>query len=147
MAVSLIEGLAEQARIGDDDTFRMPNGSEIAVSRVKQRYADFAGQYGFREVARRIAREHWLGDAADDICKKQGQNVSVFGHTHDATIDKDSLFVEDRIYANAGTWCDDNKKAHCVEIDKPARGGRVVVRLRTVGENGAIENTRREEVG
>ena len=40
----------------------------------------------------------------------------VFGHTHNALIDKDFFLVKDRIYANTGCFCKDN--AYCVEIDK-----------------------------
>ena len=45
-------------------------------------------------------------------------DVIIFGHSHDWKLDKDSWFVEDRIYANCGTWCDDEKSCTFVETQK-----------------------------
>jgi UDP-2,3-diacylglucosamine pyrophosphatase LpxH len=64
-----------------------------------------------------------LGTVADQLCR-DGVNIVVFGHSHDTKMDKDSWFVEDRIYANCGYWCGfgDQEKiednAHFVQTDK-----------------------------
>ena len=51
----------------------------------------------------------------DRLSAKKGYKIVIFGHTHKAKIDKDSLFVADRIYANTGCWS--QKKAHCVIVE------------------------------
>ncbi|MHC4694508.1 MAG: metallophosphoesterase [Planctomycetota bacterium] len=63
-----------------------------------------------------------LGTVADQLCR-DGVDIVIFGHSHDTKMDKDSLFVKDRIYANCGYWCGLGEKdkiqdhAHFVETD------------------------------
>ena len=45
-----------------------------------------------------------LGTVVDQLCS-DGVEIVVFGHSHDTKMDKDTLFVKDRIYANCGYWC------------------------------------------
>ncbi len=68
----------------------------------------------------------------------------VFGHTHNAMIDKDFFLVRDRIYANTGSWCKDN--AYCVEIDKNDTPATTCVRLQRVDQRGRIQKTQSEEI-
>ena len=42
-----------------------------------------------------------LDPVADSICKKGGTNIVIFGHSHRAELDRDSLLVDDRV---AYTW-------------------------------------------
>ena len=62
-----------------------------------------------------MAEIGFLGNLADRLCKKNDTNVVIFGHSHDWKLDKDKWFVDDRIYANCGTWCDDSKPYTWVE--------------------------------
>jgi UDP-2,3-diacylglucosamine pyrophosphatase LpxH len=54
---------------------------------------------------------------ADQICKRSGTNIVVLGHSHKPEIDKDSWFVDDRIYANAGAWCEKATSGSFVEVE------------------------------
>jgi hypothetical protein len=82
---------------------------------------------------------------ADRICQEKQYKVAVFGHTHRNYMDKDWLFVDDRIYANTGSWC--INEAHCVEIDyKPGSSPSVMVRLLKVGGDGSYKTKSMESV-
>jgi len=61
--------------------------------------------------------------------------VVVFGHTHAAKIDKDSLFVKDRVYVNSGNWC--GKEAHCVVVE-PGDNGKTAASLLSIDAAGEI---------
>ena len=61
--------------------------------------------------------------------------VVVFGHTHTAKIDKDSLFVKDRVYVNSGNWC--GKEAHCVVVE-PGDNGKTAASLLSIDSGGEI---------
>ncbi len=132
---SIIEALAERA---DVDKVTMPGNKEMTVEEVKERYKNLAQQHklGLWQLKTRILKEGNLGDNADEQCKTWGFNLVLYGHTHNAKIDKDSIFVEDRIYANTGTWCRDD--AHCVIVEKfPIKDG-VRVTLAEVDASGKI---------
>ena len=100
---------------------------EVPFGDIRTRYRTLFGDWV-------QAKGHWfaiqmimselnrLGTVADKMCGN-GVNIVVLGHSHDTKMDKDSWFVEDRIYANCGYWCgygEPNKvadNAHFVETD------------------------------
>ena len=142
---SIIEGLSERANMGDKDSIRMPNNKEITIAELKERYERLSYVYNKRELIVDLYQRRYLNGPADRLCQKYDFNVVVFGHTHNAMIDKDYFLVEDRIYANTGSWCKDN--AYCVEIDKSPRPGRPVkVNLYTVNPDGSVKRQGTEKV-
>ncbi len=91
--------------------------------RYKSLFEDWVNAKGYWFAVQMIMSElNRLGTVADKMCK-DGTNIVVLGHSHDTKMDKDSLFVEDRIYANCGYWCGFgqpnkiNDNAHFVETD------------------------------
>ena len=113
---TMIEGLAERAGMGDNDSIKMPGGKELTIKQAKNRYARLSDLYSTREFIKELWDRSALGMHADKLCKKADVSVVIFGHTHKAVLDKDFFLVKDRIYANSGAWCKDN--AYCVEVDK-----------------------------
>ena len=60
-------------------------------------------------------------------------------------IDKDFFLVQDRIYANTGSWCKQN--AYCIEVDKQPDSARPTkVTLHKVGGKGQILDSKSEQV-
>ena len=142
---SIIEGLAERVNMGDDDPIQMPNKREITIGELKERYEKLSDVYNKRELIADLFQRRYLNGPADRLCQKYDFNVVVFGHTHNAMIDKDYFLVEDRIYANTGSWCKD--KAYCVEIDKSQRASsKVRVNLYSVKEDGSLKRKATEKV-
>jgi UDP-2,3-diacylglucosamine pyrophosphatase LpxH len=142
---SIIEGLGERVNMGDDDKIQMPNGREITIGDLKQRYEKLSDVYSKRELVADLFQRRYLNGPADRLCQKYDFNVVVFGHTHNAMIDKDYFLVEDRIYANTGSWC--KEKAYCVEINKTARtSGKVRVNLYRVKDDGSLTRKASESV-
>ena len=97
-------------------------GESVKAGNIQKMYADLYDEWGARRGTGKafkslVAEIGWLADIADNICKSSGPNVVVFGHSHRAELDKDSWFVDDRIYANCGTWCDDDKPPNFVEVE------------------------------
>lgn len=112
-----IEAVTERVGMKPTDKFKMPGGAEVSIEEVKQRYKNLGQQYGSYKAAKRAFRDlRGLDGAADEVSRDRSCNVVLFGHTHHATLDKDTFLVEDRIYANSGTWCEGT--AHYVEVDK-----------------------------
>jgi UDP-2,3-diacylglucosamine pyrophosphatase LpxH len=119
LAACVFEAMVEEARLGANAEFTMPTalwgGDSVKMSAVAELYANLYGEWVERKgpgVAFKalVAEIGWLEDVADTLCKKNGPNTVIFGHSHGAEMDKDNWFVDDRIYANCGTWCDDDKK-------------------------------------
>jgi UDP-2,3-diacylglucosamine pyrophosphatase LpxH len=116
-------GLSENAEIIMGTNDRKGNGKPVTASAVKEKYANLYEQweshYGkgmaFKSVMAEIG---YLGDLADYLSKKGDTNIIIFGHSHDNELDKDSWFVKDRIYANCGAWCDENKPCSFIETQK-----------------------------
>jgi len=106
----------------------------VKASEVKQKYANLYEQwestYGkgmaFKAVMAEIG---YLGDLADYLSKKGDTNIIIFGHSHASELDKDSWFVDDRIYANCGAWCDEKEPCAYVETEKNDEKERYFVRL------------------
>lgn len=80
-----------------------------------------------------------LDDFADMLSKKGDTNIIIFGHSHKSDLDKDSWFVKDRVYANCGSWCDEEEPCTFVETQKDNEERVHHVRLNR-WKNGAVEN-------
>ena len=142
---SIIEGLGERVNMGDEDPILMPNEKKITIGKLKERYEKLSDVYNKRELIADLFQRRYLNGPADRLCQKYDFNIVVFGHTHNAMIDKDYFLVEDRIYANTGSWCKD--KAYCVEIDKsPRASGKVRVNLYSVRDDGSLKRKATETV-
>jgi UDP-2,3-diacylglucosamine pyrophosphatase LpxH len=124
---------ASSATTGKD---KKENDEHVSVTagQVKEKYAALYDQwierYGkgiaFRAMMAEIGL---LGRVADGLCKQNDTNIVVFGHSHDCKLDKDVWFVEDRIYANCGTWCDEEKPCTWVESQKDRGKKRHIIRV------------------
>lgn len=127
-APAVFEAIMEEAKLDLDTTeFSMPkrNGQNVSIKakEISERFQNLYDQWkervgagiAFKSV---LAEIGYLDDAADRLCKKNDTNIVIFGHSHDWVLDKDTWFVDDRIYANCGTWCDSpGKKWTYVEIE------------------------------
>lgn len=131
---SVFEAMLEEAGLPDDVAIMMPESVTIKASEVKEKYANLYDQwqsnYGkgmaFKAVMAEIG---YLGDLADYLSKKGDTRIVIFGHSHDSELDKDSWFVKDRIYANCGTWCDEEKPRSYIETVKSKKNRVHHVRL------------------
>ena len=138
LGASVFEAVLEEAGLDDDTKILMPKRNDkvkiITAGQVKEKYAALYDQwierYGkgiaFRAMMAEIGL---LNRVADGLCKQNDTNIVVFGHSHDCKLDKDEWFVEDRIYANCGTWCDEKKKCTWVESQKDRGKKRHIVRV------------------
>jgi len=139
---SIIEGLAERAGMKD---ITMPNRKKISIDELKVRYGKLSEIYSKSELISDLYQKRYLNGPADRLCRKYDLNIVVFGHTHNAMIDKDFFLVEDRIYANTGSWCKEN--AYCVEIDKsPNPSKPTQIFLHKVNGHGKIINSTKREL-
>lgn len=133
---AIIEAMAEWANV---DKIVMPGKREVSVDTIKQRYKNLSAQHniGLGHIAALAWQEGNLGKVADSLCKQWGFNVVLFGHTHGPKLDKDWFFVEDRVYANTGTWCEE--EANCVILEKYPIKSEVRVHLVDVDQDGNIQ--------
>ena len=69
----------------------------------------------------------------------------IFGHCHQWELDKDSWFVDDRIYANCGTWCDEKKPCTFVESQKDKNERIHIVRVMK-WKDGKVKELDKQEV-
>lgn len=142
---SIIEGLAEKAEMKDSDQVRMADQKKVSIGELKDRYDKLSEIYNINELINDLYQRRYLNGPADRICQKYDFNVVVFGHTHNALIDKDFFLVEDRIYANTGSWC--KNKAYCVEIDKnPDSSNSIKVYLHKIDKQGKIIGTKQRQL-
>jgi UDP-2,3-diacylglucosamine pyrophosphatase LpxH len=74
-----------------------------------------AARYSLFTAVKKLMEDWELERLGDRLSAKKGYKIVIFGHTHKTKIDKDSVFVADRIYANTGCWS--QKKDHCVIVD------------------------------
>ena len=117
---------------------------------VKNKYANLYEQWqervgrgmAFKAIMAEIGH---LGSLADHLCKKSDTNIVIFGHSHDSRLDKDSWFVDDRIYANCGAWCDKKKEKTFVESQKDENKRVHYVRL-MAWKDGKVEKMGEESV-
>jgi UDP-2,3-diacylglucosamine pyrophosphatase LpxH len=142
---SIIEGLAERAGMKSNDKIKMPQQKHITIDALKQRFARLEHVYTKSELIRDLYGRRYLHGCADRICRKYDFNIVVLGHTHNALIDKDFFLVDDRIYANTGSWCKPN--AYTVEIDKRSRSGEPIrVMLHQIDTSGGIAHTQQHRL-
>ncbi len=141
---SIIEGLAERAGMHDKDSIKMPDQKKVSIGSLKERYEKLSEIYSLSELISDLYQRRYLNGPADRLCQKYDFKVVVFGHTHNAMIDKDFFLVEDRIYANTGSWCKNN--AYCVEIDKSDASNTTQVFLHKIDKKGKISDTQMKEV-
>lgn len=95
----------------------------VTAAEIKQRYACLYDQWkeihGMGSAFKAIMAETGLlNRTADHLCRQRDTNIVVFGHSHSWKLDKDTLLVDDRIYANCGTWCDRKQPCTWVESRK-----------------------------
>lgn len=123
VAASVFEAVLEEANIPESATIAMPDNTSITVHEVKERYADLYDRWcdthkGFGAGVRAVLAEfNYMDDMADQLCKRGGTNIVVLGHSHKPEIDKDTWFVDDRIYVNAGAWCEKEASGSFVEVE------------------------------
>ena len=129
---AVIEGLAERA---DAERIVMSEQETISVDQVKSLYTNLAYHDQPFKVGRKLANEGDLEKFGDKLSEQHGYKAVVFGHTHTAKIDKDSLFVNDRVYVNSGNWC--GKEAHCVVVE-PGDNGKTAASLLAIDSDGEI---------
>jgi UDP-2,3-diacylglucosamine pyrophosphatase LpxH len=129
---AIIEGLAERAKA---QQIIMSEQQTVSVDEVKSLYKNLEFHDQPFKVGRKLVSEGDLEEFGDRLSEKHGYKVVVLGHTHAAKIDKDSLFVKDRVYVNSGNWC--GKEAHCVVVN-PAGNGKTKVSLHAIDNGGEI---------
>lgn len=154
LAESVFEALLEEAGLPEDAEIKMRGTTghtyKVKANEIKEKYADLYAQWQTNRGAgiafkALMAEIGYLGDIADNICKNSGTNIVIFGHNHDNELDKDSWFVDDRIYANCGSWCDPNKPYSFIETEKDKTRGEHIVRL-CYWEKGAIKIIKEKKV-
>ena len=123
----VLEAVIEEAHLDEDIEYkvRKKNGDfqPISALTVKEQYKDIYDDWPTQNVSKHraiFAELDMLGPIADKLCKNGSYKVCVFGHSHKSEIDKDTWFVNDRIYANTGYWC--GSKCTFVEIEKDTKG-------------------------
>jgi UDP-2,3-diacylglucosamine pyrophosphatase LpxH len=138
LPASVFEAVLEEAGLDEDTRILMPKKNSkaqfVTAKEVKDRYAGLYDQWketkgtgvAFKALMAEIG---FLGNLADRLCKGSDTNIVVFGHSHDWKLDKDEWFVSDRIYANCGTWCDEEKPCTWVESQKDRDARRHFVRV------------------
>jgi UDP-2,3-diacylglucosamine pyrophosphatase LpxH len=138
MAASVFEAVLEEAGLDETTDIVMPkrNGKDkiVTAEQVKNKYAALYDQWkeihgSGMAIKALMAETGLLGRMADHLCKHSDTNIVVFGHSHDWKLDKDTWFVENRIYANCGTWCDEEKPCTWVESQKDRANNKHFVRV------------------
>ena len=129
---TIIEGLAERAKA---DQVILTEQENISVSQIKSLYANLEYHDQPFKVGKMLANESDLEKFGDRLSEQHGHKVVVFGHTHVGKIDKDSLFVKDRVYLNSGCWC--GKEAYCVVVE-PGDDGKTAASLLAIDSAGEI---------
>ena len=113
----------------------MSEEKTISINDVKSSYKNIEYHDQPFIIGRKLASEGDLEKFGYQLSEQEGHKVVVFGHTHTAKIDKDSLFVKDRIYVNSGNWC--GKEAHCVVVE-PGDNGKVAASLLSIDNAGEV---------
>jgi UDP-2,3-diacylglucosamine pyrophosphatase LpxH len=136
---AIIEGLAERAAA---EQIKMSEQESLSIDQVKSLYKNMEYHDQPFKVGRKLASEGDLEKHGDRLSQQHGHKVVVLGHTHDAKIDKDSLFVKDRIYVNSGNWC--GKEAHCVVVEAGDNGKTAASLLAIDADGETIEGESRK---
>ncbi|MFC1869056.1 metallophosphoesterase [Thermodesulfobacteriota bacterium] len=123
----VLEAVIEEAELNEDIEYKVKrkSGEVLSVSalKVKEIYKDIYNDWPTHIVSKHravFAELDMLGPVADKLCKNGKYKVCILGHSHKPEIDKDTWFVDDRIYANAGFWC--GSKCTFVETEKTDSG-------------------------
>lgn len=124
-----------------------PSGS-VTARRIRDRYQHLYDQrdsLGTDESGRSalgaLFADKTLGLIADDLCRPGGTNLVIFGHSHAAELDRDWLLVDDKIYANCGTWCDpDRPRTFIVTFEDAEKDQHIVRQMRWENGNPWIFN-------
>ena len=142
---SMIEALAEKAGLSDTDEIVLPFAKTVSIGSLKEKYRELDKQYATDQIIANLFERRYMDVPADRLCHKNQYKVVVFGHTHNNYMDKDWLFVDDRIYANTGSWCID--EANCVEVDyRPGSSPSTTVRLLKVHSDGSYTTRSKESI-
>ncbi|MBN2528547.1 MAG: metallophosphoesterase [Deltaproteobacteria bacterium] len=116
----VFEAVQEESNLADNVQFVMnENFLPLPASDVKERYRNIYEDWPNRVVSKPravFAELDMLGPIADRLCKMNGYKVCIFGHSHHAEVDRNTWFVEDRIYANSGYWC--GSDCTFIEVEK-----------------------------
>ncbi|MBU1221185.1 metallophosphoesterase [Myxococcota bacterium] len=108
---AVFEAVMEEAGFGDDEVFLIDHRpSGVTAKEIKETYKRIYDDWPANVVSPQravLAELDYLGPIADKLCKNGENKVCIFGHSHKAEIDKDSIFCADRVYANTGYWCDE----------------------------------------
>ena len=124
LAESVWEAVLEEANIRPTEDIIMQDsyGNDYTVTQneIRTRYANLYDQWKERvgtgmAIKAIMAEIGYLGDLEDNLYKKGNARIVVFVHSHDYELDIDKWFVDDRIYANCGTWTGDGKPSTWVE--------------------------------
>ncbi len=112
---SVLEAVIEEAGLDENIQYELkrPNAQTQSqpASVVKEVYKNIYNDWPSSIVSKHravFAEINMLGPIADKLCKDGYYQVCIFGHSHKSEIDKDTWFVNDRIYANSGYWCGEN---------------------------------------
>ena len=136
---SVLEAIIEEADLDEDIKYKVKRkgGTDQSISAllVKDVYKDIYNDWPTNIVSKHravFAELDMLGPIADKLCKDGNYQVCILGHSHKSEIDKDTWFVNDRIYANAGYWC--GAKCTFVETEKTDTGYDVCI-AKWLGDN------------
>lgn len=136
---SVLEAVIEEAGLDEDIEFKIKrkNGQvqTVPATEVKDIYKNIYADWPSTLVSKHraiFAELDMLGPIADKLCKDGFYQVCIFGHSHKSEIDRDTWFVNDRIYANSGYWCGEN--CTFVETEKNTGGYEVCI-VKWTGNN------------
>jgi UDP-2,3-diacylglucosamine pyrophosphatase LpxH len=146
---SVFEAVIEEAGLDEDICFKIKRtNGEIhskAATDVKEFYKNIYNDWPSSRVSRHravFAELDMLGPIADKLCKDGYHQVCIFGHSHKSEIDKDTWFVNDRIYANTGFWCGEE----CAFVEAEATSSGYDVGIVEWFGNDRIERGRHESI-
>jgi len=149
---SVVEAIMEWAGHHLDTAFVMPRGrNKLSIREVIEKYATlferWTQKFGYRYAIQSIRAELGsMGWFADRLCKRNGYQVVIMGHSHVSETDHDRgswlLSTNNRIYANSGYWC--TPSPTFVEVDKTSTGFEVdLYRMK----NGIPEHVENQNIG
>lgn len=138
---SVLEAVIEEAGLDENlAAYQMKRkdgqpAQPIPAATVKETYKNIYNDWPSAVVSKHravFAELDMLGPIADRLCKDGFYKVCIFGHSHKSEMDRDTLFVKDRIYANSGYWCGEN----CTFVEVEESDGKYNVSLvKWMGKN------------
>lgn len=146
---SVLEAVIEEAGLDEDIAYQVKrkNGQvqSLPATQVKEVYKNIYNDWPSTTVSKHravFAELDMLGPIADKLCKDGYYQVCIFGHSHKSEIDRDTWFVNDRIYANSGYWC--GSECTFVEAEETGDGFNVGI-VKWIGED-KIERRKSEAI-